>query len=86
MLFQPLVEKNHDNLLTKPIIAHAGHLGIFLGRLDITVSGNRQEGYRVTRYEYRLIPVTADIPESAEMASLLADMTGMQHNTAGNVD
>ena len=48
VLFQALVEKNNDGRHTKPIIAHAGHRGMYLGRLDITVSGNRQKGYRVT--------------------------------------
>jgi 2',3'-cyclic-nucleotide 2'-phosphodiesterase (5'-nucleotidase family) len=86
VLFQALVEKNNDGRHTKPIIAHAGHRGSYLGRLDITVSGNRQAGYRVTRYEYRLIPVTGDIPESTEMASLLARMMDMQQKTPGGVE
>jgi len=85
VLFQALAEEYNDNCLTKPIIVHAGHRGTYLGRLDIIVSGNRQAGYHVTRYEYRLIPVTADIPESAEMASLLARMMDMQQKTPGGV-
>ena len=83
VLFQALVEKNKNGRHTKPIIAHAGHRGMYLGRLDITVSGNRQKGYRVTNYEYRVLPVTEDLPESAEMASLLARMMGLQQKTPG---
>lgn len=64
---QALAEKNTESGLAGPIIAHAGHRGMYLGRLDITVSGDREQGYRVTHYGYRLIPVTADIAESAEM-------------------
>jgi 5'-nucleotidase / UDP-sugar diphosphatase len=80
VLHQALVEKNVTGDLAGPIIGHAGYRGMYLGRLDIGVSGNRQEGYRVTRYDYRLLPVTADIPESAEMASLIAQSgCGIDH-------
>jgi 2',3'-cyclic-nucleotide 2'-phosphodiesterase (5'-nucleotidase family) len=73
-LHQALVEKNATGDLVGPIIGHAGCRGMYLGRLDFTVSGTRKEGYRVTRYDYRLLPVTADICESAEMASLIAQI------------
>lgn len=72
---EALVDKKANGELAGPIIGHAGSRGLYLGRLDLTVLGNRQDGYRVTKYDYRLLPVTADILESAEMTALLEKYT-----------
>jgi 2',3'-cyclic-nucleotide 2'-phosphodiesterase (5'-nucleotidase family) len=75
ILDKPLIEQKPNGELAGPIIGHAGYRGLYLGQLELSVSGNRQDGYRVTKHDYRLLPVTADIPESAEMTVLLEKYT-----------
>jgi 2',3'-cyclic-nucleotide 2'-phosphodiesterase (5'-nucleotidase family) len=72
VLADPVVDKRKDGTLNGPIIAQAGSHGLYLGRLDLTVDGDRKHGYAIQDYKYQLIPITADLPEDPQMLALLA--------------
>jgi 2',3'-cyclic-nucleotide 2'-phosphodiesterase (5'-nucleotidase family) len=75
-LEKPVVEARKDGSPAGPIVAHAGGRGEFLGRLDLTLDGNRKDGYRVVRYEYRLLPVDGSVTPDPAMEELLAKYAG----------
>ncbi|HUO57345.1 MAG TPA: bifunctional UDP-sugar hydrolase/5'-nucleotidase [bacterium] len=75
-LTEPIVEKRADGSLAGPLIVQAGSRGLYLGRLDLTIKGRRdpktkKEEYWVDDYKYKLIPITADLPEDPQMAALV---------------
>jgi 2',3'-cyclic-nucleotide 2'-phosphodiesterase (5'-nucleotidase family) len=71
-LTDPVVNKRKDGTLEGPMIVQAGSHGLYLGRLDLTVDGDRKHGYAIQDYKYQLIPITADLPEDPQMQALLA--------------
>lgn len=76
VLTEPLVTKAKDGSLVGPIIGQAGSQGLYLGRLDLTIEGHRDlktknAEYSITDYSYKLIPITADMPEDPQMTALL---------------
>jgi 2',3'-cyclic-nucleotide 2'-phosphodiesterase (5'-nucleotidase family) len=76
VLTAPIVTKTKDGSLVGPIIGQAGSQGLYLGRLDLSIEGHRDPKtknatYSITDYHYELIPITADLPEDADMAALL---------------
>jgi 2',3'-cyclic-nucleotide 2'-phosphodiesterase (5'-nucleotidase family) len=76
VLNEPIVDKQKDGSLAGPIIVQAGSQGLYLGRLDLTVEGHRdpktkKEDYAITDYRYKLIPITADLPEDPPMTALI---------------
>ena len=76
LLFDPIVDKRADGSLAGPIITQAGSRGLYLGRLDLTIQGARnpktkKEEYSVEDYHYKLISITADMPEDPAMVELL---------------
>lgn len=76
LLDKPIVETKADGSSAGPLIVQAGSRGLYLGRLDLTLEGRRdpktkKEAYSVRDYKYQLIPITADLPEDADMAALL---------------
>ena len=72
VLTEPVVNKRKDGTLDGPMIVQAGSHGLYLGRLDLTVDGDRKHGYAIQNYQYQLIPITADLPEDPQMQALLA--------------
>jgi len=58
---------------TGPIIVQAGERGRYLGRLDLTVDGDKKTGYRVVSYRYHLIPLSKEVAPDSAMEKLLQD-------------
>ncbi|HVM32951.1 MAG TPA: bifunctional UDP-sugar hydrolase/5'-nucleotidase [bacterium] len=71
-LADPEVNKRKDGTLDGPMIVQAGSHGLYLGRLDLTVDGDKKHGYAIQSYQYQLIPITQDLPEDPQMQALLA--------------
>ena len=79
------------NRLEKPwivndtIIMQSGCHGSFLGRLDLTIGDGR-----ITGYDHRLIPISADIAEDPDVAELVAQaiapVAGMRAQIVGTTD
>jgi 5'-nucleotidase len=64
----------------KVILSHAGAFAKFVGRLDLTLSNDRADmpegydpinGHEVVASEYKLFPITEDIPEDVHIKNLL---------------
>jgi 2',3'-cyclic-nucleotide 2'-phosphodiesterase (5'-nucleotidase family) len=53
------------------VIVQAHQWGGELGRLDLLLTQDSAGSWQVTRYHARLIPVTEEIPEDAEVASIV---------------
>ena len=53
------------------VIVQAHQWGAELGRLDLLLTQDSAGSWHVTRYHARLIPVTEEIPEDAEVASIV---------------
>jgi 5'-nucleotidase / UDP-sugar diphosphatase len=80
-LTQPILDQKADGRPEGSILVQAGAKGLYLGRLDLTVAGKRnpqtqKEEYSVQSYRYRLIPITADLPEDPQMVALLDKYKG----------
>ncbi len=75
-LEQPVVEKKANGWPNGPIVVQAGSKGRYLGRLDLTVAGNRKDGYQVTKYRHQLIPVDPTLEPDPEMEALLEKFKG----------
>jgi 2',3'-cyclic-nucleotide 2'-phosphodiesterase (5'-nucleotidase family) len=56
-----------------PIIVQAGERGRYLGRLDLTVDGDKKNGYRVVSYRYHLIPLSKEVASDPAMEKLMQD-------------
>lgn len=62
------------------LVVHSGAYGRFVGRLDIVISdvsadaspGSSGRRSQVTDARFRLVPVTADVPDRADVGALLA--------------
>ena len=81
VLKDPIVNLGKDGNLVGPIIGQAGSNGLYLGRLDLSVEGHRDPktknaSYSITDYHYKLIPITADLPEDPQMTALLEKFKG----------
>jgi 2',3'-cyclic-nucleotide 2'-phosphodiesterase (5'-nucleotidase family) len=71
VLNDPVIQTNQEGKLVGPLIAQAGSHGLYLGRLDLTVDGDKKHGYAIQDYKYELIPITSDLPEDPQMLALL---------------
>lgn len=76
LLHEAIEPKTKDGRFLGPLIVQAGSRGLYLGRLDLSVEGRRDRKtknavYFITHYQYRLIPVTSDLPEDPQMVELL---------------
>jgi len=54
-----------------PLIVQAGERGRYLGRLDLTLSGDKKNGYKVVSHQYRLIPLSPEVAPDPAMEKLL---------------
>lgn len=71
LLEEPVVTLRKDGSPDGPIIVQAGEKGRYLGRLDLTVEGDKKSGYRVKSFRYRLIPLSKEVAQDPVMLKLL---------------
>lgn len=64
----------------KVLLAHSGAFAKYVGRLDLTLSNNKEDlpetydpinGHEVISSEYKLIPITEDLPEDVHIRNVL---------------
>jgi 2',3'-cyclic-nucleotide 2'-phosphodiesterase (5'-nucleotidase family) len=71
LLQEAVVTTKSNGAPVGPIIVQDGEHGRYLGRLDLTVEGDKKAGYQVVSFRYRLIPLSKDVPFDPAMEKLL---------------